>query len=363
SSEQEVTSDVSSVINSSSSDVKNDIPSSVPSSVTSTTSKPSSSSSASTPTKPKPAPAVETLGAVLRVKNTAYEYYNFNEKVAKAYAAYIGYAGEVLKDKAKVYDIVAPTSMGITLPEDVAKGINSSNQKDAINYIYKRVNRLSDNAVTVNAYDALYARRKEYIYFRTDHHWTALGAYYTYCEFIKNKGGNIPTLDMFIERKFGGYLGSFYSQTKSPHLAKTPDTVVAYEPPWTNTIRTTLDKNSILDKKIVSDGNLLSQSNKYLCFISGDRPYGIINNPAIKDGSSCLIIKESYGNAMVPFFLANYQTVHVIDYRHISSVDSRNLLKFVTDNKIQDVVFINNISATRNKALVNQIGNYVDYKN
>jgi hypothetical protein len=128
---------------------------------------------------------------------------------------------------------------------------------------------------------------------------------------------------------------------------------------WTNIIKTTLDANTILDKKIVSDGNALSQGNKYLCFVSGDRPYGVINNPTLNDGSSCLVVKESFGNAMVSFFVANYQTVHVIDYRYFASVDQRKLSQFVTDNGIKDVVFVNNISATRNQALVNTIGSFV----
>jgi len=303
-----------------------------------------------------PVATSETLGAIIRVGDTAFEYYDFVQRIADNYASHISYAADTLKGKATVYSIIAPTSMGITLPDKMMNSVNSSNQKAAMEYMYSK---MSGNVVKVNPYNTLRNHKNEYIYFRTDHHWTALGAYYTYCDLMKTKGVTPPKLNDFIKREFSGYLGSFYNQTKSPYLAENPDTVVAYEPVWTNTIKTTIDANTILDKKIVSDGNTLTKSNKYLCFVSGDRPYGVVNNPNLNDGSSCLVIKESFGNAMISFFVANYQTVHVIDYRHFAAVDGRKLSQFVTDNAIQDVVFVNNISATRNDALVNTLGSFV----
>jgi len=316
-----------------------------------------SSSSKVTSSKPKKEPAVETLGAVLRVKNVAYEYYNFNKSVAKAYASHISYAADALKGKANVYGIVAPTSMGITLSDDIAKDINSSNQKEALDYIY---GRMSANVIKVNPYNTLKLHKDEYIYFRTDHHWTSLGAYYAYSDLMNVKGATPLSLkDNFIKHQFKGFLGSFYTQTKSPQLSKTPDTVVAYEPKSVNTIETRLDKKTTLIKKIISDGNALSTPNKYLCFISGDKPFGYIRNNNVKDGSSCLIVKESYGNAIVPFFAETYNKVRVIDYRYFSSIDSRNLVEFVEEYGIKDVIFVNNISATRNKALVEQLGNFI----
>lgn len=320
---------------------------------------PSSNTSSQTesvvPQAPPPT-TVETLGAVLRVGDSAYEYYNFVQKTADSFSSHISYAAEVLSGRSTVYSVIVPTSIAITLPDDIASSVASSDQPKAIDYMFSN---MSSAVVKVNPYKTLKNHRNEYIYFRTDHHWTALGAYYTYCDLMKAKGTTPPDLSVFKKWEFSGYLGSFYNQTKSPNLMANPDVVEAFEPVWTNSIITTIAPNNVLEKKIVSDGNALGQGNKYLCFVSGDRPYGVINNPALNDGSSCLLIKESFGNAMVSFFVANYQTVHVIDYRYFASVDSRKLSQFVTDNGIQDVVFVNNISATRNSSLVNLIGSFV----
>ena len=52
---------------------------------------------------------------------------------------------------------------------------------------------------------------------------------------------------------------------------------------------------------------------------------------------------------MIPFLTENYGTVHVIDYRYWDG----NITSFVKNNGIQDVIYVNNISATRNRSLVN----------
>ena len=84
-----------------------------------------------------------------------------------------------------------------------------------------------------------------------------------------------------------------------------------------------------------------------------------MTNPEITDGSSCLVIKESFGNPLVPFLTQNYQTVYVVDYRYINQVFPGTLRQFVDERGIQDVMFINNVSATRSPALVNALSAFV----
>lgn len=301
-------------------------------------------------------PASEQLGAMLIVDNAAYEYYNFVQSTADNYITAINRAAEYLSGKSTVYSMVIPTSMAITLPESYSGSTNSSNQQNAINYMYSK---MSSNVSTVNVYDTLINHKNEYVYFRTDHHWTALGAYYAYRELMTVKGVVPAELGAFTEYRFEGFLGSFYSESgQKASLGNTPDTVFAYEPTQTQYIHT-FTKNGERDYHIVSNGDKLSKSNKYLAFIGGDQPYGIINNPEITDGSSCLVIKESFGNALVGFLSQNYQNVYVVDYRYINQVFAGNLVQFVDERGIQDVIFANNISATRNKSLVNAIDAFV----
>lgn len=301
-------------------------------------------------------PAVEKLGAMLIVDNAAYEYYNFNQAVADNYSATINRAAALLEGRSQVYDMIIPTSMAITLPESYSGSTNSSDQKKAIDYMYSLI---TPNVKKVDVYSTLLSRKNEYIYFRTDHHWTALGAYYAYRDLMTAKGVAPAELTAFTEHKFDGFLGSFYAESgQKASLGNTPDYVMAYEPTQVQFIHT-YTKSGEADYHIVSDGNKLSASNKYLSFVCGDQPYGIMTNPTITDGSSCLVIKESFGNAMVGYLTQNYQNVYVVDYRYINQVFPGTLVQFVDERGIQDVVFVNNISATRNKALVNAISAFV----
>ena len=327
------------------------------SSESSSSSEPVSSEQVSSEPPVPPAQIVENLGAILLIDNSAYEYYNFNQSLADRYNAYINKAASDLSGIANVYDIIAPTAIGIVAPDDVIASVNSTNQKDAINYFYSVMN---ENVKKVDAYSALRAHRNEYLYFRTDHHWTALGAYYTYCELMKTKGVAPAPLSAFNERRFEGFLGTFYAQSgKNPRLAATPDTVVAYEPTQVNTIMTKTAQGAEVAKSIVSDGNNLGTSSKYLSFIGGDQPFGYIVNPQINDGSACIVVKESFGNAFVPFLTQNYQTVYVVDYRYIANVDARKLPQLAAETGAKDVIFLNNISATRNSMLIDAIGSFI----
>ncbi len=307
--------------------------------------------------QPEPqTPAVEQLGAMLIVDNAAYEYYNFNQTVANNYAATINRAAAALEGKSKVYNMIIPTSMAITLPESFSGSTNSSDQKKAIDYMYSL---MTPNISKVDIYSALMAHKNEYIFFRTDHHWTALGAYYAYRDLMAAKGAMPAELSAFKEYKFEGFLGSFYAESgQKASLGNTPDFVMAYEPTQLQKIHT-YTKEGEINYSIVSNGDVLSATDKYLSFICGDKPYGIMTNPQITDGSSCLVIKESFGNAMVAYLTQNYQNVYVVDYRYINQVYGGKLPQFVEERQVQDVIFVNNISATRSYALVNMLLSFV----
>ena len=316
----------------------------------------SSKPQTSEPTVP-PAKSVENLGAILLIDNSAYEYYNFNQSVAERYNACVNRAADSLSNISNLYDIIVPTAIGITAPDDVIANINSTNQKKAIDYFYSC---MGDNVKKVDAYSALRAHRNEYLYFRTDHHWTALGAYYTYDALMKAKGATPAPLSAFTEKRFEGFLGTFYAQSgKLPRLAATPDTVFAYEPKQVIQMTTKSENGAETQRPIIGNADNMGPSSKYLTFIGGDQPFGIIENPEIADNSACIVVKESFGNAFVPFLTQNYHTVYVVDYRYFSKIDQRKLSQLAADTGAKDVIFINNISATRNSALVDLLGNLV----
>ena len=302
----------------------------------------------------------QTMGAVLIVGDKAYEYYNFVQNTADQYAAAVNKTASLLAGRANVYDMIIPTSMDITLPASVRQGItNTSDQKKAIDYMRAS---MSEQVRSVEIFDTLRARRDEYIYFRTDHHWTSLGAYYAYEQFAAAKGIEPSPLEEYTKVEYPNFIGSFYGETqKNPNLASNPDVVTAYIPQDTNKITVTNQKGQTSEGNIITNVSTWAASSKYSTFIAGDNPYSVIVNDAVADDSACVVVKESFGNAFVPFLVSHYHTVHIIDYRYFAKVKQQSLPDFVQglDSQNVDVLFLNNISATRNKNLMKTLNNLV----
>lgn len=313
------------------------------------------SSELSMPEQKKPDKEPEKLTTMVQVGDTGYEYYNFVEDTANDYITMVSKAGEELKGSATLYDMVIPTSMDIMLPESYIEehGINSQDQRKAIeDYIYPSINAMNPDVKTVSIFDALRLHSNEYIYFRTDHHWTQLGAYYAYEQFCKVKGFEPTPLSQFDKKSYEGFLGSFYSDSQSDAMASNPDTVEAYVPKANATLYAQQQQgDDLVDWPVIQDGSDYSSENLYLIFIAGDQPYEEITNQDLTDGSSCVVVKESFGNAFVPYLVNHYQTIYVVDYRYYDG----NIADLAKEKGAKDVIMLNNISMTRNADLVESI--------
>lgn len=292
---------------------------------------------------------VQNLGTVVVVNDAGYEVYNFNQNLADKYASIVNGAAQKLDGVADVYDIIVPTSVDITMPDNERAKINSSSQAKALEYIF---GCMSDQVHSVNVYNILRAHRTEYIYFRTDHHWTARGAYYAYVQFCREMQTQPKGLSAFTEYKFDGFKGSFVAETKkNAMLDGHPDTVYAYDPPGETTLTYTQKNGKTMDWTVISDVENWTATSKYSTFIGGDNPYTIIKNASVTQPKKLLVIKESFGNAFVPFVAADFSEVHVVDYRYWNG----SVPSFVRQNGIDTVLYINNVSATRNSSLLNAL--------
>ncbi len=282
---------------------------------------------------------------------TAYQLYAFNQQNTDSYISLINKFAAQVQGKATVYDMVVPLHYQIALSRETADRYGASDCDAAINYIY---NSLNGSVKTVDTLPNLAAHNEEYLYYRTDHHWTARGAYYAYEAFCHAKGITPTALDEYQRLQFDGFLGTLYSEAGQPSAMKgNPDYVEAFVPKGVNE-ETVYDSNGnkINELAIVyTKADKYSAGNKYLTFIGGDHPLIEIHNPNINDGSSIVVVKESYGNAFVPFLVDSYEYVYVIDYRHWSG----NLANFVTQNKIDDVLFLNVVNVTSTSARLNEL--------
>jgi len=296
---------------------------------------------------------IQSLGAVLLAGNSAYEYYNFSNSLAPRYINAVNNIKNASHNKSNVYTLVVPTSIDIELNDAIRKDINSSDQKKALEYFNSS---FKNTTAVTGIYENLRNHRTEYLYFRTDHHWTALGAYYAYEQFIYTKGVEPVSLNQYKVLSFDGFLGSFYASTEqSPALAKTPDTVIAYEPFNEVSFKITPKDGETFDWNVVADATNYAPNMKYTAFIGADQPYSVIENLDKDDGETCLVIKDSFGNAFIPFLIPHYKTIHIVDPRYYDVT----LSEFSNKKQIDDIIFISNISTTRNEVFIRAMEKFI----
>ena len=302
-----------------------------------TTTKPASSNVITTSDKPYQS------GGMYVVGSAGYEMYNYVGSLAEKYQSTVNAVADSLSGVSQVYAIAIPLSSGITLPDELFSDIPGSDQAQAEKDILAG---MGQNVKTIPLHDVMMSHRTEYIYFRTDHHWTALGAYYAYVQFSTAKGITPHNLSDYEVSQFPGFLGSFYNDGGKPDAMKNdPDTVNAYHPvSATASMKYGDNENSTLTGgQVIFDESTASASLKYGTFIMGDNPFTVIENPEVSNGESCIVVKESFGNAFVPFLVDHYQTVYVVDYRYYSG----SVTQLARDKGVKDVLFVNNLSAIR----------------
>jgi len=266
----------------------------------------------------------------LVVNDSCYELFGYSEASCTFYADGINSFAEQLPEGDKVYSIVAPSHIEFISSEKYRSMAES--QADAINYIN---GEFSEKVTPINIYNALASHSDDYIYFRSDHHWTARGAYYAYTSFAKTIGDKPYELEAFEKDEVEGFLGTLYNRTLSKAVKANPDTVEIFKPFVENTFNIHTKGGSVIEYDVI---NMYweNSSNKYMVFLSGDNPLSIIDTN-LDNGKKIMVFKDSYGNAFVPFLMNHYDEIYIIDPRHYEN----GALTLAKENDIHEFLFLN----------------------
>lgn len=303
---------------------------------------PGISDEAATSATPDPTPAPprefgddETVGYYLIVDGKAVQLFKFNREGMDYYAEVLNKYHDVLGDDVTLYSMIPPTASEFIKLKKYADITDSQN--DAMDYLY---GRLDPGIVTVNVYDALNQHKDEYIYFKTDHHWTALGAYYGYCAFMEATGREPVPLSHYETVKIEGYLGSSYTKTLNKELEKNPDTIYLYLP-FTNHEYIMYNGNSEETAELIDMSYAEGSGDKYLIFMStGGATWSVIKTD-VHNGKKIMVMKDSFGNAWVPFLLPHYEEIYVVDARFYSKYTTgMTIPEFIEEHGIQELVFL-----------------------
>ena len=287
----------------------------------------------------------EQIEGLFLYQNMGMQIFGGSQTMAERYANTINSYTNAL-DGVQVYSMVIPTPIEFYLPPKY-QGISPS-QKENIELINSH---LLPQVKRVDAYSEIEKQKDDYLYFRTDHHWTARGAYAAYLAFCRSAGLEPVALSDMERHQIDGFLGTYYNQTQDLKLAKTPDFVEYFVPSvkcqtWQYRRGKPFDPvESTIFASYATGGQ-----NTYGVFLHGDYPLTHIKTDN-KTGRKVLMTKESFGNAFAPFLVSHFDEVFVVDQRYFEL----NLTDFIREHGVTDLIFVNNIFAANTKIRIEEL--------
>ena len=257
----------------------------------------------------------------------------------KAVEDYFMTASETI-DKQKLSFLLVPTS-GLVMQEKLPKNARLFDQAKYIDQVQKAMKDYN----FVDVRDTLMDHNDEYIYYKTDHHWTSAGACLAYDAWSERTGGEAETEDGLVKNVVSDkFRGSLYS--------KILDADSAYDEIWTYGLQkdeafgskdctVTIDEKQQLDS--IYDDEKLQEKDKYAYFLGGN--YGqvhIQNQKAASKakGKNILIIKDSFANSFVPFVTQDYENIYMVDLRYYNG----DMKAYLQEHEITDVLVLYNVS-------------------
>jgi len=171
---------------------------------------------------------------------------------------------------------------------------------------------VSKNVVLHSAYDILQEPilNGDYVYFRTDHHWTARGAYLAAEAMLKSDGYQTVPLKDYSEKTIEGFLGSIYLHNRNAKLNDLADQIEVFLPllpAKSYRVSNAYKKNEL---PVIDE-----TKTNYLVFLGGTTgPYRVLEG-GYHTGRNMLLVCDSFGNSIAPFFMPYYDDVYMVDFR------------------------------------------------
>ena len=187
----------------------------------------------------------------------------------------------------------------------------------------------------VDVRQTLAAHKSEYIYYRTDHHWTSAGAYYAYKLLCDTLGLTPFDPSAHTVLTADGFYGTHYSKARTPDAE--PDTITYYDLPNELTIYSVSGPGQPADGETTGlyDTAKLDVYDKYAMFLHGNNGLSRIKGDGTGRGR-ILVIKDSYANCFVPYLTANYADIDVVDFRNYNY----GLDQLIADNGYDQILVL-----------------------
>ena len=199
-----------------------------------------------------------------------------------------------------------------------------TDEKEVFSYIEKNLK----SAEFIDITNSLEENRSNYIYFRTDHHWTAGGALIGYNEFRKALGKEpLTRQDFKVTKVSDSFVGTTVSKCGAVGIE--------------DDVMERFDKGEVISLD-VWDGvesktypsiyfeEFLDKKDKYACYLGEYRPALRIKTDS--DGGRLIVFKDSYSHIMTPLMLDDWSEIVLVDLRYVTKKVDALLEEFIGED-------------------------------
>ena len=222
----------------------------------------------------------------------------------------------------KVQVMLVPAASAV-YPENVPANAPLLDEDTYLDQLSERVQAAGGRFVDVRP--ILSAHKDEYLYYRTDHHWTTLGAYYAYTQLCDALGLTPFDRDAHPALTAEHFYGTHYAKARTWNVE--PDTITYYDLQNPLTIYTVTGPGQPTEGTATGlyDTDKLRVYDKYAMFLHGNNGLSRITG----DGTGkILVLKDSFANSFAPYLTANYAAIDILDFRNYNY----GLDKLIADN-------------------------------
>ncbi len=248
----------------------------------------------------------------------------------------------------KIYTAIAPTSCDL-YSDFLPYGKKTESQKKQIDSFYSQ---LGKSAYAVDIYSSLYAKKDQYIYYGTDHHWTSLGAYYAYHQIATALDFKPYEKTMFdIEHASNEFYGTYASKS---NISVKPDTIDLFSLAASDLSVTEVSINNGKETKKYDDiyfREWLSKKDKYSVFLGQVQPEVTIKTN-VQNNKKLLIFKDSFAHSLVPFLALHYSEIKLIDLRYTN----KNYRELADVSSYDSVLLLYNIDSITGSGNIAALG-------
>ncbi len=187
-------------------------------------------------------------------------------------------------------------------------------------------------AQTLDMSGALLEHKDEDVYYRTDHHWTSLGAFYGANVLLEAMG--LEPLDLSDYEKTT-VTTEFYGTTFSTSGVRwvAPDSIDTYVSG--DGVKVTSWFTGSPEEGSLYVDRYLNEKDKYSYFLGGNQSLCVIETEHT-DAPKVLVIRDSYSDSLAPFLTERFSEIHLFDPRYnLTSVKD-----YVAQNDIDQVVVL-----------------------